>query len=338
MREICKNYLRMYVPEYTITSEILKNVASCEYNKALIESLTVLPSWRKQLQKEAQLRTIKHTLGTDGFFFEEEAIKRYLDRLTRAASTEVKNLFATLKTLDELARVKELDELGIKDIHKTLTKGLLPQSKQGRYRSTKLPESTSPEEILAQIVELFDWYNGLDAQETHPLLASGIMLSQMEQIKPFDAMNSSIAKITARLCMKARGYAINDYYCAEAFFDQNKLDYARAMGSTKEGDLTSWLEFYTDVFARELSNIKEKMLLLAKDTKLAKASGRAALTERQEKIVEFLQDYGILQNKAFPKLFPKVSEDSVLRDIKVLLDMDIIVKRGRTKSSRYELK
>jgi len=51
-----------------------------------------------------------------------------------------------------------------------------------------------------------------------------------------------------------------------------------------------------------------------------------------------LQDYGMIQNKDFPNLFPNISEDTVLRELKKLLEKDLIVKKGKTKSSRYELK
>jgi len=78
-------------------------------------------------------------------------------------------------------------------------------------------------------------------------------------------------------------------------------------------------------------------LLLSKDTKISQASGSANLTERQEIIVEYLQDYGKIQNKDFGIILPDVSEDSVLRDLKALMDKDIVVKKGKTKSSRYEL-
>jgi DeoR/GlpR family transcriptional regulator of sugar metabolism len=77
--------------------------------------------------------------------------------------------------------------------------------------------------------------------------------------------------------------------------------------------------------------------LLARDTKLAKATGRVKLSGRQQRIVEHLQDYGILQNKDFALIFPDVSEDSILRDLKALIAEGIVVKNGSTKSSRYEL-
>jgi len=328
----------MFVPEYTITSEILKNIASIEYSKAIIESQAVLPHWEKQLQKEAKIRAIKHGLGSDGYIFDDTQIKRHLDKISKSTAKEIKNYTKALNVMEKVSHNKEVDEVEIKDIHRKLTENILPNTKQGRYRSSKLEEGTNPDEILAETVELFDWYNSLDAQEAHPIISCGVILSQMEKIKPFDAMNSSISKITAKLGLKIGGYGINDYYCLDEFFDKNKATHTKTLESTKEGDLTKWLEYFTDVMAREVSNIKEQVMLLARDTKLAKASGRIDLTERQERIIEFLQDYGLLQNKAFPKLFPGVSEDSVLRDLKVLIDKGIVVKRGKTKSSRYELK
>ena len=106
----------------------------------------------------------------------------------------------------------------------------------------------------------------------------------------------------------------------------------------EEGDFTTWLEYFSEGMAAQVATTAEKAKLFAKDTKLAKASGRIYLTPRQERIVEYLQDYGILQNKQFPTLFPYISEDSVLRDLKKLIDSGIVVKRGSTKLSRYELR
>lgn len=328
----------MYVPEYTITSEILKNISSIEYGKAIIESQKVLPHWEKQLQKEAQVRTIKHILAVEGLNLDGEDIKRYLDKVSKSPAKEVKNFIETLDLIKEVAQTQELDETEIKTLHRKLTADSLPETKRGRYRSSKLEDGVSPEVILAEMVELFDWYNSLDAKEAHPIIVSAIMLAQIERIKPFAGYNYAAANLTAKVCLRSGGYHMNNYYSIEEAFNKNRLTHAKAIESMEEGDLTKWLEYLTDVMAREISNIKEKVMLLARDTKLAKASGRVNLTERQERIVEFLQDYGLLQNKAFTKLFPEVSEDSILRDLKLLIDMGLVVKRGKTKSSRYELK
>jgi len=59
------------------------------------------------------------------------------------------------------------------------------------------------------------------------------------------------------------------------------------------------------------------------------------LTDRQIKIIEYLQEIGYRQNKSFSTLFTDISEDSVLRDVQDLTKKGIIKKVGSTKSARY---
>ena len=59
------------------------------------------------------------------------------------------------------------------------------------------------------------------------------------------------------------------------------------------------------------------------------------LTERQVKIIEYIQEVGYLQNQSFGTLFSDVSEDTVLRDVQDLIKKALIKKIGSTKSARY---
>jgi DeoR/GlpR family transcriptional regulator of sugar metabolism len=61
------------------------------------------------------------------------------------------------------------------------------------------------------------------------------------------------------------------------------------------------------------------------------------LTERQAKIIEYIQEIGYVQNQAFASIFPNISEDSVLRDLKDLSEKGLIKKIGKTKAARYVL-
>jgi Fic family protein len=199
---------------------------------------------------------------------------------------------------------------------------------------------TDPEEILAEMTELLDWYNGIDAMDTNPLIVSGIFKGQLETIFPFEQFNFIVANLVARIILRNKNYEMINYITIESYYNNSKKEYEYNLLSilNEEGDFTAWLEYYTEGLSGEAATTAEKTRLYAKDTKLAKASGRIHLTKRQEKIVEYLQDYGLLQNKQFPLLFPKISEDTVLRDLKKLIDAGIVVKKGSTKLSRYELK
>jgi len=62
------------------------------------------------------------------------------------------------------------------------------------------------------------------------------------------------------------------------------------------------------------------------------------LSDRQLKIIEYIQKTGYLQNQAFESLFPMVSEDTILNELKDLLKNGIIKKQGKTKAARYIMK
>lgn len=282
----------------------------------MIEHTPILPHWEKQLQKEAQVKFVQATLAQENLKFDEETVKRVIDGFLKTEPKDVKNL------VDAMAKLNELEDSELRETHKILS--------SGRYRNK--------ESILAEIVALFDWYNSLDARDTHPLLVAGVFYAQIERVKPFDDFNSTIASLFAKLALKVGGYSLNGFLVFEDSFIGNSKTHSAALESSSSDDFTEWLEYYTDAIARKISNLKEKVLLLARDTKIAKASGRIDLTDRQGKVVAYLQDYGLLQNKDFGRIFPGVSEDSILRDLKVLIDKGIVVKRGSTKSSRYELK
>ena len=82
---------------------------------------------------------------------------------------------------------------------------------------------------------------------------------------------------------------------------------------------------------------KEKILKLSKDVKLKEKFGgqQIYLTERQMKVVEYLQEVGFLQNQMFVSVFPDVSEDTVLRDLQDLIKKGLVKKVGSTKGARY---
>ena len=330
----------MFVPEYTITPGILQNIASVEYNRSYIENAAILPNFTQRLQKEAVQQYIVHSYKFYGENLDRKLVKRHLDGLPKTKNAKIENLRKGVELADQISATYELDENNIRQIKDTVAKGLVPRKLLSKYRSRRLPNKTDPEEILAEMTELLDWYNGLDAMDTNPIIVSGIFKGQLETIFPFDEFNFVVANLVGRIILGNKGYEMIKYTSLESHYTEAKKDYEYNLLSilNEEGDFTSWLEYYTEGMSGQVATTAEKARLYAKDSKLVKASGKIYLTKRQEKIVEYLQDYGLLQNKQFPLLFPKISEDTVLRDLKKLIDAGIVVKRGSTKLSRYELK
>ena len=128
----------------------------------------------------------------------------------------------------------------------------------------------------------------------------------------------------------------------EEYYEKDPVNYYTALQQVelKSGGLTSLLEYFSYGLAIELTRIKEKVQSLSRDVKFKEQLGgqQMALNERQIKIISHIQNTGFLQNKIFFELFPMISEDTVLRELKDLMDKGIIIKEGVTKGSRYALR
>lgn len=326
----------MYLPEYTITNNVLRNIAYIEYAKALIETTAILPTWQSQLKIEAKAKTITYSLRKDNINVDFEEVKRYLNKMPSKVPEVVKNYNNALNEVSNMAQTQSLEEDNLKNLYKILVKNI--QDTQIAYRKENIPNTIKTEEVLAQLTSLVDWYNSLDAKQTHSLIVSAIMKAKIEQIHPFQKFNSIMSDLINILTLKSNKYYIKDYLSIEEQFFKSSKSYNKELNDSFESeDYTSWLEYLTDSINREVSTLSENIKLLAKDTRLAKVSKRIELSERQERIITYLQDFVILKNKDFPKLFPNISEDTVLRELKGLTDLGIVVKKGKTKSSRYEL-
>lgn len=324
----------MYIPEYSLTEKMLRNIGTIEYSKGVIDNIVIQPNWEKQLKKDADLRFIFTSLTDMGYVFNFDAVKKIYDGYSNE-NTEILNLKYALDLIDKNSRLGDITEGVLMDIQKILFTG----NHESKYRNTKVEGFENPEAVLARIVEVFDWFNSCDAKQSHPIISAAILKIELERIKPFEEMNAASINILVKYALKISGYDFGGFLCIEDYYKKTKTAYEQSVTtiSKETVDLTDWIQYFCEGFAAETSNLKEKIKLLAKDIKLSKASGRQRLSERQERIIEYLQDFGTLQNKDFPKLFPDISEDTILRNLKELVLRGLIKKSGSTKSSRYEL-
>jgi hypothetical protein len=326
----------MFLPEYTITNKILKNIAGVEYAKALAENTPILDTLEDEIRKDAAVRLVK-SIGTEmGADFPETQIKMALDGILQPSTNKlgdvVKTLFFTQSAQEDYSNTM------LKSIYQHLTG--IPDIGKVPYRVQKIPKYMDPEEILASTVELMDWCQSVDALETHPVIFAGVIKARLEVISAFENLNPIVSNLFTKLALKWRKYSLKDFLKFEIRYQVDKQSYQKAIYSIfkDEGDYTSWLEYFSEVMAYDALDVKEKVMLGERQTKTAVAQGLTDLTERQEKIVQFLSNYGTLVNKDFTALFPSISEDSVLRDLKILISRGVVVKAGSTKSSKYKLK
>lgn len=342
----------MYQPNFTITNKILKNTGIVEAAREVIDHAPLLPYYEKQFRNNALIRTVHYGTHLEGNELNlSQTEKVMLGQEVAGRDRDIQEVINYRRAM-EFVNDKGLiinDEL-IKELHKITVNKILGEDKSGEYRKTAVviknnqtgQVSFRPPEaglVVAKIKDLIAFINNPQDQDIHPVLKSGITHYELVRIHPFVDGNGRVARALSTLILFQEGYDIRKFFSLEEYFDKNAREYYSALQSVeiKSGDLTAWLEYFTEGLAIELYRIKEKVEKISVDGKLRQKLGGKPLllTDRQLKIIEYIQETGFLQNQAFENLFPMVSEDTILNELKPLVKNGIIKKHGITKGAKY---
>lgn len=347
----------MFTPKFTITNKILKNIGGIEASKEVIDHAPLLPYYEKEFRKDAMVRSVHHGTHIEGNELNLSQAERVLDgQDVSARERDIQEIINYREVMEYVEKSQnsdskpELTEDTVKKLHRLTVDRILDSEKCGEYRKTQVVVKSSitgevsfrppmAAAVVFQIKDLIAFTNSPTGEDIHPVLKSGIVHYELVRIHPFVDGNGRVARALSTLILFKEGYDIRKFFSLEEYFDSNALSYYEALQSVEKynGDLTYWLEYFSLGLAIELSKIKDRVEKISIDAKLKeKLGGRPLmLSERQLKIIEYIQKTGYLQNKAFSQLFPMISEDTILNELKELLKKGIIKKQGVTKGAKY---
>jgi Fic family protein len=341
----------MYSPKYSITNKILKNIGSIEASKEIIDHAPLLPYYEKEFRKDAMVRAVHYGTHIEGNELNFSQAEKVLDGQEVAARDrdiqEVLNYRKVVELIGETQR--KMDEDLILNLHKLTVNKILESVKSGKYRTTQVVVKNSrtgevsfrppaADAIKQQIKDLLQFLNSPSNQDIHSVLRAGIVHYEFVRIHPFVDGNGRVGRALSMLLLFQEGYDIRKFFSLEEYFDSDSRAYYEALQSVPKNneDLTQWLEYFTLGLSIELAKIRDKIENISIDVNIKKKLGKPVmLTDRQIKIIQYVQETGYLQNKAFESIFPMVSEDTILNELKGLLKAGIIKKKGVTKSARY---
>jgi len=340
-----------YKPDYNISNKVLTSVARSEAAKEIIENSPMVPMWERKFQGQALVRSVHHSTALEGNELSIDDAERIIDgeNLDSYRLRDIQEIINYRDVIKFISGNKdsELSVLLILDMHKHLGRKILPEEYLGKFRQknavivndSNLDVVFDPpkyNELTPEIKQLVDW-DKTEGITTHPLIRAGIIHYEIVRIHPFADLNGRTARTLATWSLYRDGYDIKSFFCLEEHYDQDPKGYYDALDSANKGDMTFWLEYFTHGVEKELERIKIQVLSLSKDRKLKLKIGQVALNERQLVIINTLEAEKEISNPDFIDLFPKVSDDTILRDIKDLMDKGIVIKKGRTKGAKYHL-
>jgi len=344
----------MFKPKYSITPDILNNLIKTAEAKAVVDNAYLVPKWEVVLRREALIKNAHASTAIEGNPLSlkqvsELAMGRDI-MATRKAKAEVLNYLKVLEDLPVLAEDGKITEKVILKIHRLLTKDVLENPEDsGVYRNRQVvignrrtgvitfrPPDTKDVPILMK--EFVKWLNSKEASETNPVLTAGMSHYEFVRIHPFIDGNGRTARALASLILYLKGFDTKRFFALDDYYDSDRQSYYRALQSvdSKTLDITEWLKYFTYGVALQIEKVKERVLSLSSDLKRKQLKGQIALTERQMRIVERINDYGHITNKTIREMF-KLSDEGALKEIKKLLAIGVIKAEGKGRNIRYLL-
>ena len=358
-------------PKFIISNNTLTNIGHIEAAREVIENSPLVPAYERQFKKEAIARTVHYATALEGNPLNLTEVKRIIEGMPEPSSDVQRSTFnessvvARERDVQEVINYREvieyIDKLALREVrvispeitsevNRIITHHILPEGSGGKYREVgaysrnsltweKSLTWPSPKEVPWLMGELATWLSE-EAIKLHPVVKAGILHTWFVLIHPFEEGNGRTARALSTLSLFLDGYNVKSLFSLEEFYDRDAAQYYAGIKSVLDGsgDYSLWLEYFSQGLAIEYASVKERVIKLSKEFRMKKVVGQITISERQEKIIEHLQNFGRLTNAEFERIFPDISEDTVLRELSDLIKKGVVVKRGKTKAARYELK
>ncbi len=346
-------------PKYTITENILNNLTLIASAREVIEQAHLVPKWEASLRRQAKLRNTHSSTAIEGNKLTLEQVEALADgKDVIATDKDKKEVLNYLEALDAVHSFTEKGKIKVADllnIHRMVSKDVMQNNKDsGTFRDRQvfvgrrvfdgtgfkeeveyMPPKT--EDVPGLVEEFIDWLNLDKTWEINPVLLAGITHYEVARIHPFIDGNGRTARLFATLIIYLSGFDHRRIFALDDFYDRDRQAYYAALKTAQENnnDISKWLEYFTTGVAYSVNEVKEAVLKLgSKKKRISKA--QISLTDKQMKIVEYINAHGKATNKDLQALF-KISAQAVHKELAKLVELKVIKPVGAGRSLYYVL-
>ncbi len=178
--------------------------------------------------------------------------------------------------------------------------------------------------------------NGLD-----PVLKAGLAHLRFVTIHPFEDGNGRIGRAIVDRELAKADRTSERFYSMSSQLEAERKDYYRQleMGQRSGLDVTDWLSWFIACLGRAIDAADGTLSNVMHKANVWKKVNQKPVNERQRKMINRLLDgfEGKLTSSKYAAI-AKCSEDTALRDIRVLIERGILVKNeGGGRSTSYGL-
>jgi len=345
--------------KYKITNKTLNNLTRIAAGREVIEQAKLIPKWELKLKKEARIHNAHSSTSIEGNKLTLEQVAALAENKEVAAAEkdkkEVLNYLKALDSIPEYANKKTIDSKLFLKIHEIVTIDTLRDNKDcGVFRNRqvfvgrRIFDGTSFKEIVEYMppktkdvprltTEFLDWLNSDKANEVNPVISAGIVHYEIARIHPFIDGNGRTARLMASLVLYKSGFDHRRFFALDDYYDENRSAYYEALKTVQisKGDITRWLEYFTDGVLFSINKIKDFIVKMGLSPKIEEGE-RIELTQKQIKILERIKEKGKVSNKDLRDMFG-ITRQAMLKEISKLIDANLIMLVGKGRSAYYRI-
>lgn len=200
-----------------------------------------------------------------------------------------------------------------------------------RVRFAPVPAFQTAEAMEALCSE---FNSAIDRSEYDPLLLISMFILDFLCIHPFNDGNGRMSRLLTLLLLYRSGYIVGKYISMEMLIEKTKETYYEALQNSSIGwhdntsDYTSFVRYYLGVVLKGYNDFQDRVEHL-KYRKISK-------TERVKAVFE--KKLGIIKKSDIATLCPDISETTIERSLKELLESGYIEKVGKGRATGYAKK
>ena len=345
----------MFKPQFRYTDKIVNNLTLIAVAREVILNSPLISKWEVTLRREAIIRSAHSSTAIEGNRLSLDQVSDLAHgrevMATQKDKQEVLNYLTVLESIDKLTDGKSITKKNILDIHKMITQETLENpSDCGVFRTRYVVVGNrltgevifrppSNEEVPQLVQELVEWLYSSEAKALDSVIEAGIAHNEFVRIHPFVDGNGRTARVLATLILYLRGFDAKQFFCLDDYYDSDRQSYYSALQSVDKNtlDLTEWLDYFVEGVKVSIGAVKERVVRLSSERLRKTRRGQIVLTEKQMRIVEFINQNGRITNRNVREMF-KISPQAAHKEILKLVKLDVIKAVGKGRNLFYQLK
>jgi len=339
-------------PQFTITHFLTTALTRIERARGFLEAAKLSKDWLAGMQERALVLEAHFSTHIEGTHLTLDQSEKLLsgESLTGVDPDDARELLNYRDAFDlvstYLGSGEPITEGLIREIHKYLVRNVRGNTAlPGEYRHIQnyiansltkeiIYTPPSPLDVPVQMAELIAWLQ--TETPIHPVLVASIAQFQLVHIHPFVDGNGRTARLLSTLCLYRSGYDFKRLFTLSEYYDRDRTAYYRALQAVREQemDLTGWLEFFAEGLATQLTEVQGKGELLIRQDVLAL---KHRLSPRQRTAVGLALTQPSFHIQDLEKALPGTNRRALQRELKELLNQEILVATGAARNVLYSL-